>query len=94
MVRILSERPDHQPSPFAIMLVALAAITLGILFWAMVQSLVADYSDDIPFPRPRPVHTSPLMLDLPMTRSVKTIPVGPDPLAEPDPLKPYRGKPE
>jgi hypothetical protein len=70
---------------------AVLAVALGLLCWVLILVLTGHDIPSPPIPRPRPTHTSPLTPGLSMARSVKTIDVGPDPLAEPDPLKPYRG---
>lgn len=89
MARIFSARLG-QPSPFAMAVATVLAVTLGLLFWVLILVLTGHDIPSPPIPRPRPEHSSSLTPDPPMKRLVKTIEVGPDPLAEPDPLKPYR----
>jgi hypothetical protein len=71
------------------LMTALAAVGVGILIWALIQTYIGERG--VPIPRPRPDHVS-VASAKPVGRKVKTFAVGPDPFAEPDPLKPYQVK--
>lgn len=88
MDRIFSARSD-QPSWFIMLITALAAVGVGILIWSLIQTYIGERG--VPIPRPRPDHVS-VASAKPVGRKVKTFAVGPDPFAEPDPLKPYQVK--
>jgi hypothetical protein len=71
------------------LITALAAVGVGILIWSLIQTYIGERG--VPIPRPRPDHVS-VASAKPVGRKVKTFAVGPDPFAEPDPLKPYQVK--
>ena len=86
MVRIFGVR-SGQPSWGAAMVATAAAMALGLLCWVFIH-LFVDRDDDV-----RPRFPVPTWGGTEMVHRVKIIPIGPDPLAEPDPLAPYSGKP-
>jgi hypothetical protein len=73
-----------QPSWLSVAIAVVLSVVLGFVFWTLLQIFIAHSVST------HPVSTSWIA---PVVRRVKTIPIGPDLLAEPDPLKPYGGSP-